>query len=790
MAQVNAGRVRFVSRGEYNNTTQYYLFDLVNYEGSSYVAIGNTLGNLPTNTTYWQLIAEKGNVGSVGPVGPQGVGITSITKTATEGLVDTYTITYTNGTTSTFQITNGEDGETPLSDFNALKDRVSDVEDNQLHDDKEGTEIYIDDAHDSKVDRLELEKESSQETTNGNQLIDFSKMVMMRSDIGSCSFENDTLSVYSSGTRDNGAQMNILDIFQNNLGKTINFSVENIETIGDNNQAVTITTTYSDGTPTAATYLRNKNGARRTYTIPNNVDNMTAAYFRLYQNAGSTTSYEGTVKYVKPMLQFGIEDLNYEEYTGGQPSPNPDYPQEVKTVKGYENSLGLTDGTYQNNGITAVVNKGIITLNGTASSTSFVEINLIESLNFNNEEHFILLNNPTAVTDSNTQIRIQASSTEYIALPLNVVNNKTGWAGNRTYTSFLIRTSSGVTYNNFVIKPQIDKDTSLHPYVPYGNNYIDVKVTGKNLNTSDLETGSINGATGENQSNSSYTRSKDYIALQSNTEYTISSSIQALIGLRYYDKNKNFISTANATAQPKTFTTPENCYYIRYVLTINDLTNLIQIEEGSTATSYEAYKESIVTIPLNGNEIVGIGNYKDELIVDKEGHVWLDKKINKSILNENEDWTMTTAQPSIETLKSYQLMNHVPTRLLGEIPLLSTHFKVLGYSSGGSSPIVNAQNEGIIINRIQDRLYFISTIQDLTSFKDFIENNQVELYYVLENSDTIDLNTTVDLKLFKYVNNITNSEDANMRIRYVQDTQLLFNNFDERLKALEQGQSL
>ena len=58
---INAGRVRFVSRGTYNNSTQYYLFDLVDYNGSSYIAKENTLGNLPTNTQYWQLIAEKGD---------------------------------------------------------------------------------------------------------------------------------------------------------------------------------------------------------------------------------------------------------------------------------------------------------------------------------------------------------------------------------------------------------------------------------------------------------------------------------------------------------------------------------------------------------------------------------------------------------------------------------------------------------------------------------------------------------------------------------------------------------
>lgn len=45
-----------------------------------------------------------------GGVGTDGRGIVSIEKTSTEGLVDTYTITYTDDTTSTFTITNGQNG--------------------------------------------------------------------------------------------------------------------------------------------------------------------------------------------------------------------------------------------------------------------------------------------------------------------------------------------------------------------------------------------------------------------------------------------------------------------------------------------------------------------------------------------------------------------------------------------------------------------------------------------------------------------------------------------------------
>lgn len=49
-------------------------------------------------------------VGQDGANGEDGRGITSITKTGTSGLIDTYTITYTDETTSTFEVTNGADG--------------------------------------------------------------------------------------------------------------------------------------------------------------------------------------------------------------------------------------------------------------------------------------------------------------------------------------------------------------------------------------------------------------------------------------------------------------------------------------------------------------------------------------------------------------------------------------------------------------------------------------------------------------------------------------------------------
>lgn len=49
--------------------------------------------------------------GPKGDTGDDGNGIASITKTATAGLVDTYTITFTDETTTTFTVTNGAKGD-------------------------------------------------------------------------------------------------------------------------------------------------------------------------------------------------------------------------------------------------------------------------------------------------------------------------------------------------------------------------------------------------------------------------------------------------------------------------------------------------------------------------------------------------------------------------------------------------------------------------------------------------------------------------------------------------------
>lgn len=98
---INAGRIAPIPKGLYNASTQYAKLDIVTYSNESYICKQACKGIAPTDGDYWQQLA-----GAAGG----GKSIVSVTLTSSVGLVDTYTITYTDATTSTFTVTNGKDG--------------------------------------------------------------------------------------------------------------------------------------------------------------------------------------------------------------------------------------------------------------------------------------------------------------------------------------------------------------------------------------------------------------------------------------------------------------------------------------------------------------------------------------------------------------------------------------------------------------------------------------------------------------------------------------------------------
>lgn len=73
MAEKNLGKVAVTTGGAYSSSSSYEKLTIVSYNGNSYISKSAVpVGIAPTNTTYWQLVAEKGAAGAKGETGETG----------------------------------------------------------------------------------------------------------------------------------------------------------------------------------------------------------------------------------------------------------------------------------------------------------------------------------------------------------------------------------------------------------------------------------------------------------------------------------------------------------------------------------------------------------------------------------------------------------------------------------------------------------------------------------------------------------------------------------------------
>ena len=66
MATVNLGSIKFKWKGTYSGATAYTIDDVVSYNGSSYICIQASTGNLPTDTAYFEQMSSAGTNGTDG----------------------------------------------------------------------------------------------------------------------------------------------------------------------------------------------------------------------------------------------------------------------------------------------------------------------------------------------------------------------------------------------------------------------------------------------------------------------------------------------------------------------------------------------------------------------------------------------------------------------------------------------------------------------------------------------------------------------------------------------------
>lgn len=600
-----------------------------------------------------------------------------------------------------------------------------------------GNPIEIEDAGEYPLESIEIEGNVEQETTTGKNLINVeSNLTFTRSKTIQVNIPAGTYHITNASAKASDNSKYITIGFANNGVYNLSTSRDRIITL--NNDETTVYLFSKTDYPTS-------NGISATITN----------------------------------LMISLTGGEYEPYTGGIPAPNPDYPMEVRTLKGW-NLLKLQDGTYNNNGISANVEKGKITLNGTATGTSFVSIP-IESLNIDNSNYVYSINNTQTISDNNSMARLYKANDDFFkSCYFNKLNGEVNLLNNGgVYNQIQIRTSSGVTYNNFIIKPQLTKGTKQKPYFPYGA--IGIERIGKNWFDKD-SISQVNsweyvlsnlfekaGTYSFKLNNTSFFGKKtSYFTIKLANSTTSSSSESLTIA------NMNTSNSISVNITDEMLKYPYIKLFPNSQNRLNEIKDSqLQIELGEP-TEYEPYQESTALIDMNIYDEEGnITGYHEFCSVPQTKDTFKDgvltKRIRKIVLDGSEKgWVKFRF--SNDTISSFFLIN----------TLLGINFKgayicdkfIFDSDINNDTTkeyISNVAGNGLLIGIFKTRIESDTP----ADFKKWLSENPITVYYVLKEPQTYQLPYEI-LKLHKGYNNITLNDELlpNMNIEYLTDSKL------------------
>ena len=329
------------------------------------------------------------------------------------------------------------------------------------------------------------------------------------------------------------------------------------------------------------------------------------------------------------------DDFNYEPYVGGAPSPNPNYPQAVNVATGEQKiyfhsknlspivtgySIGTNSGasyTKTNGTIVVSTNSTGTTLNKGIYMTKASNIGYCPAAYEDGSTVSF-----TIVASAESQFAYRNEGQAYNYETIGTTPMRLSFpSGDGNMAFYAKEQNITFTISNF----QVESGSTATEFSDYAQLYaVNFGGIGKNkFNINSIERGYELLTSGKTSANADWWVS-DYIPVKANTAYTstgVSSNFKC-----WYDNNKAFVSRATAA----TATSPANAAYLRVNGTIASIASNpnVQIEEGSSSTTYEAY-EFI--------ELCKIDNYQD--YVHKSGNDWyIHKEINKITLNGTESW--------------------------------------------------------------------------------------------------------------------------------------------------------
>ena len=458
------------------------------------------------------------------------------------------------------------------------------------------------------------------------------------------------------------------------------------------------------------------------------------------------------------------DNFVYEQFSNGIPSPSPDFPQEVEVAKG--NNLFYVEPKTLNGVSLSHSNDGAIVLNGTATADCFFRTKLNNPIETESTLSYKInsLINTVIIRTRNVQNVIQKE----LNTSVNLTNKLTKISNDEQAEICVI---NGTKLNNYKIYVQLEKGSIATEYEPY--NSIVAKSNGKNL----LDINNIYGTYGGTSSISNNTLNINANGTYSHVRYKVDMIIGQTytINANYNNQNSNYIRLQaldenlvninytqinNASGNIKlTFIATSEITYINIYgnatnTSLNNKAsfNNIQLEKGSIATEYEPYQESKLTYSLNNNFVA-----EQDYIQDNK----LYKNVAKVVLDGSENWNISGDVFYCASITNYSRSNNIPA---------SNYY--VGIKNVGNATGVNVNNTICFNMGTTPRLYVKDDrFTSVTDFKQWLSENNVEVYYQLETPTTIDLEPSGELKTYEGVTYISNNINSDMSVKYDNSTE-------------------
>ena len=499
----------------------------------------------------------------------------------------------------------------------------------------EGTELNISDCIGGKG-KIEVKGNTYQKQLSGKNVWRFSNLNFLTDVAGSHNIiDENILEVTSSNNTYSNSKFK-LDLpdgtYTFKLGKVTN-SNANMST-----KRMTLSK-FINNSRTAIHHI--DEGDSYTFTISNNEDE----YYVLEFWASYATALVNTARFEKIQVELGSTETDFEPYCGGQPSPNPDYPQEIKVVTG--NNVVKHVGKNLFDKATDIILKQTYTANGgtTQLDNSFIQTKYIR---VKPNTSYILHTDTdiTQITDNRLVICEYDSNYNFIRRNLATnVNTYTKVMGSNTqYVRICATTESIDTL-------QLEEGTTSR-YEPYREEEYKLYLPSLNKNMLDTrytKIGSVNAETGEYVYNANNLMGENYIKVEPSTTYCLSGNTKfSGIRLSEYDENKTHIKRSQSNSPAVVITTTANTHYVRWSFNYNSQpvdinlakTLELQLELGNLRTSFIEC-EPLELCKIDDHEdipfknVVGDENYNSSLT---EGAWYKKNKIIKKIYVDKDNW--------------------------------------------------------------------------------------------------------------------------------------------------------